>query len=90
MPPIVSPDGKMAAVVTRSVPENRSNVGLQDALDFPQPRIHLVDLTRGELAETLIAPHGFTSSACFSPDGRWLATDRQGKIDLWDLSKPAN
>ena len=50
--------------------------------------IHLIDVATGEILETLIAPQGFPRSACFSPDGRTLATGGLGRVLLWNLSKP--
>jgi len=40
----------------------------------------------GEIRETLIAPPGFPGSACFSPDGKTLATGGRGKVHLWDVA----
>ena len=83
--PVFSPNGKWVAVITQVTPEASSEL---DARDAPQARIHLIDVAAGEIRETLIAPQGFARSACFSPDGRTLATGRLGRVLLWDLSKP--
>jgi hypothetical protein len=53
----------------------------------PQPRIHLIETATGEIRETMIAPQGFSSNVCFSPDGHTLATDGHGRVLLWDMPK---
>jgi WD40 repeat protein len=84
--PAFSPDGKWLALTTQEMPPpKRDEV---DPLDMEQPRIHLIDVAAGEVRETLIVPQGFPRSACFSPDGRTLATPGHGKVLLWDLTKP--
>ena len=60
-------DGKWLALITQVVPEVRS--GATDARDYPQPRIHLIDVAAGEIRETLVAPPAFARCASFSPDG---------------------
>ena len=82
--PTFSPDGKWLAVVTQVFPQTQEP---SDARDVAQARIHLIDATTGEIRETLTSPQGFSGSACFSPDGRTLATGGLGRILLWDLSK---
>jgi Tol biopolymer transport system component len=82
--PTFSPDGKWLAVITQEVPETRG--GKLDARDAAQARIQLINVAAGEIRETLIAPQGLPRSACFSPDGRTLATGGLGKVLLWDLS----
>jgi hypothetical protein len=57
----------------------RSKVVLADA------RIHLVELATGEVQATLVGPAGYAGGACFSPDGRTLATGGHGTVLLWDL-----
>jgi WD40 repeat protein len=83
-PPTFSPDGKCLAVVTQVMPEN---ISWFDARDIAQARIHLIDVAKGEISETLVAPQGIPRSACFSPDGRTLATGGLGRVLLWDLTK---
>jgi WD40 repeat protein len=83
--PTFGPDGKWLAVITQEVPETRG--GKLDARDAAQARIQLIDVAAGEIRETLIAPQGLPRSACFSPDGRTLATGGLGKVLLWDLSR---
>lgn len=86
--PVFSPDGRWVAVATQAVPEElRRDIDMR-AEDVPQPRIHLVDAATGEIRETIISPQGFTSSGCFSPDGKTLATAGTGRVLLWDLSTP--
>jgi WD40 repeat protein len=82
--PVFSPDGKWLAVITQAMPDKR----VSDPLDVAQGRIHLVDVAAGEIREILIAPQDFPRSACFSPDGRTLATGGLGRVLLWDLSTP--
>ncbi len=84
--PIFSPDGKWIAVVVQMMPKKWHGEDL-DPRDMPQPRILLIETATGEIRETLIAPQGFASSACFSPDGRTLATDGYGRVLLWDMTK---
>jgi WD40 repeat protein len=83
--PAFSPDGKWLAVITRTVPENAGED--LDARDVPQPRIHLLEAESGAIRETMIAPQAFADAACFSPDGRTLATGGDGRIHLWDMTK---
>jgi WD40 repeat protein len=82
--PAFSPDSKRLAVVTQVLPDTRDDI--DDALDLPQPRIHLIDIATGEIRETLVAPQGFSRDACFSPDGRTLAVGGLGRILLWDVA----
>ncbi len=80
------PKGEWLAVITSSYPEKVSGDAV-DPRDRPQPRILLIEAATGAIRETLIAPQGFTSVACFSPDGRTLATDGHGRVLLWDMTK---
>jgi WD40 repeat protein len=82
---VFSPDGKWLAVITRMVPEKGGED--LDARDVPQPRIHLLEAATGAIRETMIAPQAFADAACFSPDGRTLATGGDGRIHLWDMTK---
>lgn len=81
------PDGKWLAVIVRSYPEKEANNNDLDPRDVPQPRILLIEAATGAIHETLIAPQSFASAACFSPDGRTLATDGHGRVLLWDMAK---
>jgi WD40 repeat protein len=85
--PAFSADSKWLAVITQAFPDTRS-ASEPDVHDVPQPRIHLIDVTRGTIQETLISPPSFAASACFSPDGRTLAIGGHGKVLLWDLTNP--
>lgn len=84
--PVFSPDSKWLAIITQVLPEAAS--GELDPRDAPQARIHLIETASGEIRETLIAPQGFPRSACFSPDGRTLATGGLGRVMLWELLTP--
>lgn len=85
--PAFSPDGRWIAVTTQDIPQD---VDLRNpaAEDVPQPRIHLIEAATGEVRESLIALQGFATRACFSPDGKTLATTGHGRVLLWDLSVP--
>lgn len=87
--PAFSPDGKWIAVPTQAWPDGPPR-GKADPEDLPQPRIYLVEAAAGAVRETLVAPPGLAGCACFSPDGKTLATTSLGKVLLWDLSKPPN
>jgi Tol biopolymer transport system component len=87
--PVFSPDGKWIAVAAAQViPGERRRSG-ESPEDVPQPRLYLVNAAAGEVRETLVMPQCFPTSACFSPDGKTLATAGYGKVLLWDLGKPA-
>jgi WD40 repeat protein len=85
--PVFSPDGKWIAVTTQMFPDDVRGRDPEPE-DVAQPRIHLIEVAAAAVRETLIAPPGFTGSACFSPDGKTLATDGHGKVLLWDLTRP--
>jgi hypothetical protein len=74
-------------VITRLYPESARGGDDLDARDLPQPRIHLIETATGAIRETMIAPLSFSNNACFSPDGRTLATDGLGRVLLWDMTK---
>jgi WD40 repeat protein len=86
--PAFSPDGKWLAVPEQVFGEE-SRGEEPSPEDLPQPRIHLVEVAAGAVRETLVAPPGFPTSMCFSPNGRTLATAGHGRVLLWDLTRPA-
>jgi WD40 repeat protein len=86
--PVFSPDGRWIAVVTQVFPEEVENDREPSPEDVPQPRIHFVEVGTGLVRETLVAPQGFATSLCFSPDGKTLATGGNGSVLLWDLERP--
>src|SRR5262249_297497 len=83
--PALSPNGKWFAVVSGSVPPVPPG-GTLDVHDAPQPRIFLIDTTSGAIRDTLIPPPTLGRGACFSPDGRLLATSGHGRVLLWDVA----
>jgi WD40 repeat protein len=83
--PAVSPDGRSVAVITQAFPAAAGNNRLEPE-DTPQPRTHLIDVRAGAVRQVLVAPQGFSASACFSPDGKTLAVGGLGKVLLWDLT----
>jgi WD40 repeat protein len=84
MAPVFRPDGKQLAVISQALPDSAGRE--PDAYDVPQARIFLIDVASGAVQERLIAPPGFPRSACYSPDGRTLATGGEGRVLLWDLT----
>jgi WD40 repeat protein len=81
---VFSPDGRWLALISQVFPEATRRS--EDLDQLPQTRVHLVDMATREIRETIILPQGFVFSACFSPDGKTLATGGRGKVHLWDVS----
>jgi WD40 repeat protein len=85
------PDDKWLAVACQPVDRSLREMTLMilsKPEEIPQPRVYLIDLATGEIAETLIAPQGVINDACFSPDGKTLATTGHGAVLLWDMTRP--
>jgi len=80
------PDGRWLAVITNLYPETGVSRDL-DPRDLPQPRILLIETATGKTRETMIAPQALANAACFSSDGRTLATGGHGRVLLWDMTK---
>jgi len=78
------PSGKWLAVSTFEFPKQ----GGPPPTTLPQPRIQIVDVATGKIAETLIMPQCYPESVAFSPDGKTLATSGTGEVLLWDFSTP--
>lgn len=85
--PAFSSDRRWLAVATQFLPEGLGSRTPRYE-ELLQPRIHLVDVARCAVAETLVAPQGSVASVCFSPDGKTLAAGGHGKILLWNLEVP--
>jgi WD40 repeat protein len=82
-----SPDGTTIAAPVR-VKTDADRTRDPDPLDFPQPRVLLVDLIKGD-AEECILPHGWAGGVAFSADGKTLAVGSAGAVHLLDVSKRA-
>jgi WD40 repeat protein len=87
MAPVFRPDGKQVAVISQAIPDSAGRE--PEAHDVPQARIFLIDVASGAVQERLVAPQGFPRSACYSPDGRTLATGGEGRVLLWDVANGA-
>jgi WD40 repeat protein len=86
IPPVFRPDGKQLALLSQVVPDAQGG-GEPDAQDVAQAHVLLIDVATGTIQEILAVPPGFPRSACYSPDGRTLATGGLGRVLLWDLSE---
>lgn len=81
-----SPDSRLVAVTTQVFNKQQLYSHSLTVDDLPQPRIHLVEAATGKIVETIISPPGAATSACFSPDGKTLATAGSGCVLLWDVA----
>jgi WD40 repeat protein len=86
--PVFGPNKQWVAVTTQKLTQQQlaSNGGAAE--DAPQPHIHLIDAVGGTVTETIVAPQGFATLLRFSPDGKTLASNGDGRVLLWDLTIP--
>jgi WD40 repeat protein len=78
-----SPDGRRLAILLQAWP---LRAGTHDTyFDVPQPRVQLVDVATGTVAEMLILPPCDPGPLAFSADGQRLATGGHGQILVWDV-----
>jgi WD40 repeat protein len=85
--PVFSPDGKCLAVPGQPIPEGVQQIGQENPLELPQPRVFLFDLAQTSEPEVVVAPHGLVGRVAFSGDSRKLALGGYGCVWLFDMGK---
>jgi WD40 repeat protein len=83
-----SPDGTRLAVPAR-VKTDGERTRDPDPLDFPQPRLFLLDLTSKDEPEECVLPHGWAGGVTFSPDGKVVVVGGAGALHVLDVTKRA-
>jgi WD40 repeat protein len=84
---VFAPGGRWLAVLTQVSRADRARRDV-DIREAPQALVRLIDVAAGKIRETLVCPPGYAGTACFSPDGKTLATSVSGRVLLWDLTEP--
>jgi WD40 repeat protein len=84
-----SPDDRWLAIAGMQIPSDLTREEKLNAnpVDWPQPRVFLIDLTTESEPEVLICPHGVAAHLAFSPDSRTLALGGYGCVLLFDTTQ---
>jgi WD40 repeat protein len=79
--------GRRLAASTWFVPPELQNARdeVVTPQDYPQPRIHLIDVA-ADRPEEIVCPHGWWGRPAFSPDGKLLAVGGAGATHVFDVS----